>query len=335
MTGFTQFPRRTRSAAPMALSAALLLSAAVTARSAQQLPAPTAKAPAARRHAGPLPGQQTFASAQKAVQALVEAVQADNAQALRAILGPDAEQIVSSGDAAKDRQDRQQFLDKYRQMHRLLTEQDGLTTLYVGAENWPLPIPLAQAVNAWYFDAVAAKSEILYRRIGRNELTVIQICGELAAAEKEYDAAPHDGAKDKEYAQKLMSSPGKHDGLYWPAAQGAPQSPLGPFLAAAEKRGGSAGSSLQAMPFYGYYFRILTAQGVHAPGGAESYLASGKMTRGFAFLAYPAAYRSSGVMTFLVGPDGVVYQKDLGPKTEAVAQAMQLYDPDPTWQEAN
>ena len=220
-------------------------------------------------------------------------------------------------------------------MHRLLTEPDGKTTLYVGAENWPLPIPLARAGNAWYFDSAAAKSEILYRQIGRNELSVIQICGELVAAEKEYHAVAHDGAAQKEFAQKLQSSPGKHDGLYWPVAAGESPSPLvGPLLAAAEPQGSGEGAASRTTPFYGYYFRILKAQGTHAPGGAESYLVNGKMTQGFALLAYPAVYRSTGVMTFLVGQDGVVYQKNLGRKTGEIAKSIQTYDPDPTWQEA-
>ncbi len=335
MIWFTQGPASASAFRRVVLCAALLASATAAARVAAQTHTPAAGGAASGKHAGVLPGQKTFTTAQDAIQAFVAAIEHGDDQAMLGILGPDAQEIVSSGDAVADRQEREQFLDKYKQMHRLLTEPDGLTTLYVGAENWPLPIPLARQAGAWYFDAAGAQQEILYRRIGHNELTVIDICGELVAAEKEYDASPHDGAAQKEYAQKIVSSSGQHDGLYWPAAASAPQSPLGPLIAAAEQAGYSQGASPRKTPFYGYYFRILKGQGANAPGGAESYLAGGAMTRGFAFVAYPAEYRSSGVLTFLVGPDGVVYQKDLGKNTEAVAGAMKLYDPDPGWQQAN
>lgn len=278
----------------------------------------------------PAKGQETFPSAQAAVRELVAALQKDDSAALTKILGPGAMRIRSSGDPAEDERTRQQFLSKYEQMHRLVTEQNGLTTLYIGAENWPTPIPLAKQGKDWYFDTPIGEREILYRRVGRNELTVIQVCGELVSAEKEYNDQSH------EYAQRFMSTPGTQDGLYWPqTAASQPQSPLGPFVAQAAEEGYTAGSSPYRTPFYGYYFRVLKAQGPNAPGGAKSYLADGKMTGGFAFLAYPAEYRSTGVMTFVVAQDGVVYQKDLGPHTPELARAIKAYDIDSTWQKAD
>jgi hypothetical protein len=277
----------------------------------------------------PASGQETFPSAQLAVQSLVTALQKDDSAALTKILGPGAERIRSSGDPAEDQKNRQQFLDKYKQMHRLVTEQNGLTTLYIGAENFPTPIPLAKQGKDWYFDTPVGERVILYRRIGQNELTVIQVCGEMVSAEKEYDGQSH------EYAQRFTSSPGQQNGLYWQSAEGQPQSPLGPFVAQASEEGYATGSSPYRTPFYGYYFRVLKAQGPNAPGGAKSYLVDGKMTGGFAILAYPAEYRSTGVMTFLVAQDGVVYQKDLGPHTLDLAHAIKAYDIDSTWQKAD
>ena len=289
--------------------------------------------------AAPLPDlpakqQQTFASAESAVNALVAALKIDDNSALDRMLGPEAQKLLSSGDATEDARDRQQFLQKYAQMHRLVTEGNGLTTLFVGAENWPTPIPIAHRGYLWYFDTPAGEKEVLYRRIGENELTVIQVCKELVKAETEYDAQPHDGAAKGQYALKMLSSPGKQDGLYWQAAAGHSESPLGPMLASAEAVGYPQGASPRRSPFYGYYFRILKAQGANAPGGAKSYVSNGKMTGGFAFVAYPAEYRSSGVMTFIVGSDGVVYQKDLGPRTAQVAKAMKTYNPDRSWTQA-
>jgi hypothetical protein len=220
-------------------------------------------------------------------------------------------------------------------MHRLVIEPDGTTTLYIGAENWPTPIPLVHKGSNWYFDTAAGKQEILYRRVGKNELAVIQTCGGLADAEKEYYAQTHDGQTAQEYAQKFFSDPGKQNGLYWETASGETNSPIGPLVAVAAIEGYPQPPDRNLEPFQGYYFRILKAQGAKAPGGAHSYIADGKMTRGFAFVAYPAEYRSSGVMTFIVAQDGIVYEKDLGPKTAAIAKAMTKYDPDSTWRKAD
>ena len=289
----------------------------------------------AQQAAGPQAGQQTFPSAADASQALVVAIQNDDQAALLKILGLNAKDIISSGDEAQDKQNRAQFAQKYQQMHRLVTEPDGTTTLYIGAENWPTPIPLMHKGSAWYFDTAAGKQEILYRRIGKNELAVIQTCGELVDAEKEYYGQPHDGGADRQYAQKFFSDPGKQNGLYWETASGEANSPIGPLVAVAENEGQPPASDRNLEPFQGYYFRILKAQGAKAPGGSHSYIADGKMTRGFAFVAYPAEYRSSGVMTFIVSQDGIVYEKDLGPHTAQIAKTMKQYNPDASWRKAD
>jgi hypothetical protein len=274
------------------------------------------------------PGQKTFSSAEDASKALVTAAQNNDEKAMLEILGPEGRHIVSSGDDAEDSESRANFVQKYQQMHRLVKEPDGTTTLYIGAENWPAPIPLLNKRNAWYFDTEAGKKEILYRRIGRNEMSAIRVCEELVAAEKEYSA------QRGEYAQKIFSDEGQHNGLYWKPADGDPQSPVGPLVAAAFTEGYTRGPDNAPNPFRGYYYRILTRQGKNSVGGAKSYMVNGKMTGGFAFVAYPAEYRSSGVMTFTVTEDGVVYQKDLGRKSDALAKAMKEYNRDSSWQKA-
>jgi hypothetical protein len=246
-----------------------------------------------------------------------------------AILGPDGKQIVSSGDETEDAQSRANFVEKYQEMHRLVKEPDGTTVLYIGAENWPTPIPLVNQGNLWYFDTAAGKKEILYRRIGRNEISAIRVCQELVAAQKEYYSAGR-----HEYAQRIFSEEGRQNGLYWKAASGEPPSPVGPLVALAAAKDYVKSQADGPTPYRGYYYQILTRQGKDSPGGAKSYVANGKMTEGFAFVAYPAEYRSSGVVTFIVNQDGVVYQKDLGIKTDALVKAMVEYNPDSTWQEA-
>ena len=288
-------------------------------------------APAAAQQSG----QKTFTSAGEACRALVAALQANDQTALLSILGADAKDILSSGDGVEDKNNREDFVQKYQQMHRMVIEPDGTTTLYIGAENWPTPIPLAHKGDTWYFDTAAGKQEILYRRIGRNELTVIQTCHELVDAEKEYYAEPHDGEPGQQYAQKLYSDPGKHNGLYWNPASGEAESPLGPLVASAADEGYSRESNQKLRPFQGYYFRLLTGQGTNQPGGARSYIVDGKMTGGFAFLASPAEYRSSGAMTFIVDQDGVVYEKDLGPRTAETAKTLTQYRRDATWRKAD
>jgi hypothetical protein len=229
----------------------------------------------------------------------------------------------------EDKQNRANFVEKYGEMHRLMKEPDGTIVLYIGAENWPTPIPLVNKVNAWYFDTEAGKKEILFRRIGRNEISAMRVCHELVAAEKEYYSTEHN-----EYAQKILSDPGQHNGLYWRAAPGEPKSPIGPLVASAVAEGYARRQNGAPTAYRGYYYRILPRRGKNSPGGAKSYIPNRKMTEGFAFLAYPAEYRSSGVMTFVVDENGVVYQKDLGNNTAVLARAMKEFNVDETWHQA-
>jgi hypothetical protein len=276
------------------------------------------------------PGQKTFSSAEEASSALVAAAQRNDEKTMLEILGPAGKEIVSSGDDVEDARSRANFVMRYQEMHRLVKEPDGTTVLYIGAHNWPTPIPLLNKGNLWYFDTDAGKKEILYRRVGRNELSAIHICQQLVAAEKEYFSMQH-----HEYAQKIFSDEGQRNGLYWKAVEGESQSPIGPLVASAVAEGYANSRDGSPTPYRGYLFRILTRQGKNGPGGAKNYIVNGKMTEGFAFVAYPAEYMSSGVMTFLVDQDGVVYQKDLGKKTEVLAKAMKAYNPNSTWQKAD
>jgi hypothetical protein len=272
-------------------------------------------------------GQKTFSSAEEACKALVTAAQNNNTDAMTEILGPDAKQIISSGDKTEDAQNRAEFVQRFQEMHRFVKEPDGTTTLYAGAENWPMPIPLVNKGKSWYFDSAAGKREIVYRRVGRNEISTIRVCQELVAAEKEYYST-----HQNEYAQKFFSDEGQQNGLYWKVPGGQQESPIGPLVASAIAEGymPTQGGS-PSTPYRGYFYRVLDRQGASAPGGANSYVVDGKMTGGFAFVAYPAEYRSSGVMTFIVGMDGVVYRKDLGANTATLAKAMKSYVPDSTW----
>ena len=274
-------------------------------------------------------GQQTFASPGEAAEAMIAAAKADNTDTLMHIFGSGAKEVLSSGDPVADKNTRDRDVARYDEMHRLVKEPDGTVTLYMGAENWPFPIPLVQKDNAWYFDTAAGKEEILFRRIGRNELATIDTCRAVADAQKQYAGEPHDGEPAGEYAPKFVSDPGKHNGLYWKAAAGEAQSPVGPLIVQALSEGyGGKGP----VPFRGYIYRRLEGQGADAPGGAKEYIVNGKKTGGFAFLAYPAEYRNSGVMTFIVNQDGIVYQKDLGPDTANTAKSMTEFNPDKSWQ---
>ena len=274
-------------------------------------------------------GQKTFSSAEEASNALVTAAQSNDEKTMLEILGPDGKQIVASGDEAEDAQSRANFVQRYQEMHRLVKEPDGTTVLYIGAKNWPTPIPLMNNGKLWYFDTDAGKREILYRRIGRNEISAIRVCQELVAAEKEYHSAQH-----AEYAQNIFSDEGQHNGLYWKTAEGEPQSPIGPLVAWAVARENAKSLEGGPVPYRGYYYHVLTGQGKNGPGGAKSYIVNGKMTEGFAFVAFPAEYRSSGVMTFVVNQDGAVYQKDLGKKTEVLGKAMKEYNLNSSWEKA-
>jgi hypothetical protein len=274
-------------------------------------------------------GQKTFSSAQEASKALAAAAESNDEKAMLEILGPDGKEIVSSGDAAEDAESRANFAQRYRQMHRLVKEADGTTILYIGAHNWPSPIPLMNKGNVWYFDTEAGQKEIIYRRVGRNEMSAIHVCQELVTAQKEYSA------QHGEYARKIFSDEGQQNGLYWKSADGQPQSPIGPLVASAVAQDYAKSQTGAPTPYRGYYFHILAGQGKNGPGGAKkSYVVNGKMTDGFAFVAYPAEYRSSGVMTFVVDQDGIIYEKDLGKKTDVRAKEMKEYDPSSGWQKA-
>jgi len=277
------------------------------------------------------PGEKTFATPQEASKALYDAIKSGDKTAMLAVLGASSASIISSGDEVQDKNNADFITQRYEQMNRWAKDVNGEETLYIGAENWPFPVPLKKdAAGTWYFDSKAGVKEVLYRRIGKNELAAIRVCGVLADAQDEYFSQTHDGDSVKQYAQKFASDPGKQNGLYWKAAEGQPESPVGPLVAYATGEG-YGGEKDAAQPFHGYFYRMLKAQGANVKGGAKSYLVDGKMTGGFAFVAYPAEYRNSGVMTFLVDTQGVIYEKDLGPKTAEIAAAMTAFNPDKTW----
>jgi hypothetical protein len=281
-------------------------------------------------------GQQTFQSAEEAGTAFFAAAQTRNDEALLNVLGRTGKELISSGDPIEDMDARVNFVVKYRQMHRYAKQLDGTTILYVGAENWPLPIPLVKNNGAWFFDTDAGREEILMRRIGKNELAAIDACHQLVDAENEYHAKALDG--QHAYAERFVSDKGTHNGLSWSEAADEFDGTVNPLIADAGQEDAqlaSAAAHDDPIPFNGYYFRILAGQGNQAPGGARSYMLDGKLVRGFAFVAYPAEYRSSGVVTFIVNESGVVYEKDLGPSTTKVANTMTEYDPDSTWRRVN
>lgn len=280
--------------------------------------------------------QKTFASPEEAVKAVVVALRAGDLNDLSDILGPDGKEIISSGDEVADENGRKLFVQVYEQSNKLNREMDTKAILELGKDAWPFPIPIVKVGDAWRFDTKEGKQEILTRRIGKNELSAIQACLAYFDAQRDYASKGGNGKGLPEYAQKFFSEPGKKDGLYWESKEGEAQSPLGPLFAAAHERGYTRKTPGQRpSPYLGYYYRILTSQGKSAPGGAYSYLVNGRMVGGFALIAYPAEYGSSGVMTFMVSHDGVVYEKDLGKKTEALAQAMKAFDPDQTWRKVD
>jgi len=272
--------------------------------------------------------QKSFQTAHEAVDALIAANRDNDISALNQILGPEASTLISSGDDAQDKKDRANFVALYDAHHRLVPNGAGKLTLVVGKNEWPLPIPLIKNNGQWKFDSADGARELLYRRIGANELAAIEVCQALRQAQLEYASTGHDGNDPGVYAQRFRSDPGKQNGLYWEVAEGEPQSPAGPLVAGAEAEGYEQGTH---HPYHGYYFRILKAQGPHAYGGARDYIVDGKMTGGFAILAYPAEYGASGVMTFFVSRRGTVYQKDLGDSTAETAKAIKAYDPDSSW----
>jgi len=277
------------------------------------------------------PSIKGFATPDEASNALVAAAKAGDQTAALAIFGPDSKEIISSGDAVEDKNAAGAFVARYEVMHRWRKLTDGAQILLVGADNFAFPIPLKKnADGQWFFDTAAGKEEILNRRVGRNELAIIDVCRAVARAQNEYFSKLHDGATRKQYALKFISDPGKQNGLYWHSSPGQPESPLGPLVAFATAEGYSAKPDAH-IPFHGYYFHMLKGQTDKAPGGARNYVVDGKMTGGFGFVAYPAKYGNSGVMTFMINQDGVLLQKDLGKATTETAPAMNEFDPDASW----
>lgn len=287
--------------------------------------------PLASCHKSDKPSIRVFASPDEAGNALLVAAKSDDQNELLAIFGPDSKELIFSGDPVQDKNVTQRFATGYGVMHRWRMMPDGSQMLLVGADNFPFPIPLKKnADGQWFFDTAAGKEEVLNRRIGRNELAIIKVCGAVADAQAQYFSQLHDGDRTKQYAAKFISDPGKQNGLYWKPAEGQPESPLGPMAAFATAEGYTVKPDAHA-PFHGYYFHMLKGQTDKAPGGAKDYVVNGKMVNGFAFVAYPAQYGNSGVMTFMIDQDGVLLQKDLGKNTAETATAMTEFDPDAGW----
>jgi hypothetical protein len=275
---------------------------------------------------------RTFASADAAVRALQDAVKASNLDEVIAIFGSDGQTLASSSDPATARANREVFIAAMAEGWHLVKASENRRTLVIGNENWPFPVPIVKSGTTWRFDTAAGKEEVIARRIGRNEIATIETCRGYVSAQRHYASEAHDGKPSGLYATVFASAPGKHNGLYWPTTRGEKRSPLGDLVAAATGDGG--GNRVEGTPFQGYYFRILTAQGTHAGGGAKSYVVNGELAGGFALIAWPAQYDTTGVMTFIVNQDGIVRQKDLGPETGSRAAAIAAYDPDASWHEA-
>lgn len=309
----------------MALATCTAVVTPVAVAAEQVAPSPTAKAAES-----PAPSQKAFETPEALFQALADAAKAGDSKALVALLGPGGEELVNSGDAVADKRRMKDFASDYAEKHSVTMDGDAKATLVVGDDDWPMPIPAVKNSEGWQLDSDEGAHEILARRIGENELDAIQVVEAVVDAQRDYASEDRnvDGLRD--YAARFISSEGKKDGLYWPTKDGEPLSPLGPLVgrAAAE---GYKGHHGKPTPYHGYYFRLLTAQGKDAPGGARNYLVQGKLLGGFAVVAYPAAYGNSGIMTFIANQDGVVHQKDLGEDTATIAQGMKAYDPDQSW----
>jgi len=276
--------------------------------------------------------QKSFPTPEEGVQALLEAAQSHDQTTLLAILGPEAKPLVSTGDPVADRESSERFVKSYEEAHTLVPSGDTKVVLQIGKDEWPFPIPLIKDSAGWRFDTPAGKEELLNRRIGRNELDVIQVCLAYVDAQREYYMRNPLNAPLLQYASKFMSTKGQRDGLYWETSADEPPSPLGPLVARARREGYKHAAG-KPVPYHGYYYKMLTSQGPDAPGGAYDYVVRGKMIGGFALVAYPAQYGSSGIMTFIVNHDGVVYEKDFGPKTAATVQSMTKFNPDKTWKQ--
>jgi hypothetical protein len=279
---------------------------------------------------GAAAGQKSFPTPEEGVRALIEAAQKNDTSTLLEILGPEAKSFVNTGDPVSDRENRERFVKSYEEAHMLVPSGDTKVVLQIGHDEWPFPIPLIKHSAGWRFDTQEGKAEIRNRRIGRNELDVIQVCLAYVDAQREYYTRNPMNSTLLQYASKFLSTKGKRDGLYWEAPDNEPPSPLGPLVAKARREGYKRAAG-KPVPYHGYYYKMLTGQGPDAPDGAYDYVVRGKMIGGFALVAYPAQYGSSGIMTFIVNHDGIVYEKDLGPKTAAMAQSMTKFNPDKTW----
>jgi len=277
--------------------------------------------------------QQSFKSPEDAAEALVNAARDHWPKGVIAVLGPDADEIVSSGDKTSDEAMREKFLAAFDARHEVKKEGDDKAVMIIGKDDFPFPIPLKRKGAAWKFDTGTGRLEILYRRIGRNEINAIKASLAYVDAQNEYAEKDPTGAGGAIYAQRIVSRPGKKDGLYWPAAAGEEESPLGELVAQASKEGYAIGG--ERVPYHGYYYKILTRQGPMAAGGEVDYIVRGKMIGGFALVAYPAEYGNSGVMTFVVNHAGTVFQKDLGEHTTRIAERMTSFNPDQTWKKVD
>jgi hypothetical protein len=297
-------------------------------------PAPALAQQTTADKAKPKVEPQSFASAADAAKALIAAAKAHDKAALLRIFGSDGEDLVNSGDEVADRGGMEQFAQAAEKAMSLLEDTPGRAVLVIGAQSWPMPIPIVKRGEAWVFDAAAGKDEILTRRVGENELTAIEVMRAFVDAQKEYAETDREGDGIKKYARRIKSRPGKRDGLYWETKPGEEASPFGELVAEAEAEGYQPGYRLsrRGQPYYGYYFKLITRQGAAAPGGVRDYLVNGHMIAGFAMIAYPAQWGNSGVMTFIVNQQGVVYQKNLGARTAELAPNMTEYNPDPSWE---
>ncbi len=284
--------------------------------------------------AGPAPAaiQDAFATPDQAVAALMQAAQANDPQAVGRVLGPGSEALVRSGDPTKDANERKTFVTKYDEKHSLADDGSGRMVLTIGNDEWPMPIPLIEQNGKWHFDSHQGAQQIVDRRIGRNEIAAIRTCLAYVDAQLDYFDLFKQATGTGAYAQRLVSTPGNYDGLYWPATTGTVPSPLAPLVAKAQEEGypGEVTAGKQ-LPYQGYFYRVLTSQGPNATGGARDYLAHGRMTGGFALIAWPTTYGASGIMTFIVNQDGIVFQKNLGPETAKRSGAIKSFDPDLAW----
>lgn len=310
-TATRRFLRPTAQALLLALSAALVV------------------LPSCRR--APEVAHRTFNSPEEAVKALAAAVTKEKVDEVLEIFGPEGKDLIDTSDPASARRGREVFTAAAKEKWRLVDREGGGKTLVIGNEDWPFPVPLIQTPQGWHFDAAAGKEEVITRRIGRNELAAIEVCQTYVAAQRRYARTAHDGKRPGLYAASFRSDPGKQNGLYWPVKPGEPRSPLGDLLAEAADPARLKSDAAKPPPFHGYFFKILTAQGPSATGGARNYVVNGEMSDGYAMVAWPAHYDNTGVMTFIVNQDGIVREKDLGPETDATARAMSIYEPDASW----